>query len=74
MLVQAKPAGAGPGGDTTISTAGNTAAQSRKKPVFSFLHRLYPANWFSEFCDISITLEEFAPAETGQEKSSRSFE
>jgi hypothetical protein len=74
MLVQTKPAGAGPGGDTTISTAGKMAAQSRKKPVFYFLHRVYPTNWFSEFCDISITLEEFAPAKTGQENSTRYFE
>lgn len=73
MSLQAKPASAGLCRNTPIITAGKVSEQASKKPVLSFLYRVYPANWFIEFSDISITLEEFAPAKTGQKNSTKSF-
>lgn len=62
MSLQVKQASTGLYQDTTTRTAAKMPAQIIPKRVLSFFHRLYPANWFSEFSHISITLEEFAPA------------
>ncbi len=73
MLLQAKPAEAGLCRNTTSIIPGKVPEHNNRKPVLSFLYRVYPTNWFREFSDISITLEEFAPAKTGQENSTKSF-
>lgn len=67
MLLRAKSAVAGLCRDTTTVLSGNISEQTNLKPVSFFLYRVNPANWFSEFSKISITLEEFAPAKQVQE-------
>lgn len=62
MSLQAKPGRTGMHRDTSIIIPGSVSKQTNHNPVSSFLYGLYPGNWFSEFSDISITLEEFAPA------------
>lgn len=71
MSLQTKPARAGLCRDTTIITTGKMSERTSKKPVLSFLCRVYPINWFSEFSDISITLEEFAPAKIAQKSNTK---
>jgi hypothetical protein len=66
MSLHAKPARAGMGRDITSIIPGKLSKQANHKSVSSFLYGLNPGNWFSEFSDISITLEEFAPAKIVQ--------
>jgi hypothetical protein len=71
MSLQAKPAKPGMRRDTTIIIPGHVSKQTNYKPVSSFLYRLYPGNWFCEFSDISITLEEFAPAKIARRTNNK---
>ena len=47
--------------------------KGKKNRITSFLKKLNPANWFNDFRNIEITLEEFGPRAASSKPSATSY-